>query len=433
MSITKGRKAPSFFIDDCCMGVDYALFRNKKNVWRLVLFCIAVVTAIAAFTTGILQLGHRESGYQEVEPTAEGNAVLYESGVHLLYYAEGSSSEIRLKINEVQKIYTDILLRYYKMLDARKTYPEVINLASLNEQPGAALTVDEPLLRVLTDASEKAARGQGYQLFSGALHQEWRDLLYLEDASEFDPLNNTETAERIDSIAQMVNEQDAASLSFAGNQVTLNVSEAYLNFARERELDAPVLDLNLLHDAYLLELVAEGLTLRGYTEGYLYSDSGCSIYLSGEGTLAYELYGYNEAGVQAIGTVTLPSPSSFCQFTAFSPANARYGYYAVEGEDGRRLRHPFFNGFTGGFEDVLLTASLAASEGRLVDLAYHAVVLNTLENAAAVKEYMTALPETVFAACTLQNDAAYQLYTASAWTDKIRFYEGGVYRLALLK
>ncbi len=428
----EGRFAPSFSFS---MGVDGVLFRNKKNIWRLVLFCLAVATAIAAFTIAILQIGHRESGYQEVEPTTEGNTILYESGIHLLYYAEGSSSEIRLKINEVQKIYTDILLRYYKMLDARQTYPEVVNIASLNAQPGVAQTVDEALYRVLSDANDRAARGQGYQLFAGALHQQWRDLLYLEEPAEFDPLNNRETAERIGSIAAMVNRADIASLQLSeGNhQVTLHVSQAYQEFARQQEIEAPVLDLNLLHDAYLLDLVAQAMILRGYTEGYLYSDSGCSVYLSGEGTLAYELYGYNDAGVQAAGTVTLPSPSVFCQFTAFSPTNARYGYYAVADEGGRHLRHPFFNGLTGEMEEVLLTASLGAGEGRLVDLAYGAVILSTMEDAQAVKEYVAALPEDVFASYILQNDSECRLYTGAKAAKQVKMYEDSIYKLTLIE
>ncbi len=430
----EGRFAPSFSLW-ISIGVDGVLFQNKKNIWRLVLFCIAVATAITAFTVAILQIGHREGGYQKVEPTTEGMTILYDSGIHLLYYAEGSSSEIRLKIDEVQKIYTDILLRYYKMLDARHTYPEIVNIASLNAQPGVAQTVDEELYQVLSDASERAARGQGYQLFAGALHQEWRDLLYLEEPAEFDPLNNREVAERIGGIAAMVNRPDVASmqLSKESHQVTLHVSEAYQAFARQQEIEAPVLDLNLFHDAYLLDLVAQALTLRGYTDGYLYSDSGCSVYLSEEGTLAYELYGYNDAGVQAVGTVTLPSPSVFCQFTAFSPTSARYGYYAIEDEAGRHLRHPFFNGVTGEVEEVLLTASLGAGEGRLVDLAYDAVILNTLGNAEAVKDFIAALPDDVFAAYILQNDSEYRLYTDAKAAEQVGIYEDGIYRLALME
>ncbi len=407
------------------------MFRDKKNRWRLVLFCIAVVTAIANFTIAILQLGHREGGYQKVEPTAEGMTQLYDSGIHLLYHAEGSSSEIRLKINEVQKIYTDILLRYDQMLDARHTYPGIVNIASLNAEPGVAQTVDEALYQVLSDASNRAARGQGYQLFAGALHQAWRDLLYLEEPTEFDPLKNQEVAERIASIAAMVNRPDVASMQFSeeSHQVTLHVSEAYQEFARQQEIEAPVLDLNLLHDAYLLDLVAQALTLRGYTDGYLYSDSGYSVYLSEEGTMDYELYGYNDAGVQAVGTVTLPSPSVFCQVTAFSTTDARYGYYAIENEAGRHLRHPFFNGFTGEVEEVLLTASLGAGEGRLVDLAYDAVVLNTLGNAEEVKDYIATLPDDVFAAYILQNDSEYRLYTDAKSAEQVDMYEDGVYLL----
>ncbi len=387
------------------------MFRNKKIIVRLVLFCAAFAIAVTAFTRGVLQIGHRDSGYQDVGFTLEGNAALYDSGLHLLYYAEGGSSAIRHTVNEVQKVFTDVTLRYYQLLDARDTYEGVANIASLNAAPGEALRLDPELLAVLADALERTERGEGYSLYAGALYGEWNTLLYLDDAAEFDPLLNPEEAERLSAIAGAANREGALALDISAENsaATLTVSPEYAAFARENEIDAPALDLNLLHDAYLLELVARELVRQGYTEGYLYTDSGCSMMLRAPES-EYALVGLMGDQVGEIAALAMPAPSAFCQFTAFPASGEKYGYYAVGDDDRTYLRHPYADASTGGFRDVLLTAWLASETESPVELEYGAVILNAQPDRAAVDACLSALPENMFAACTLQADAERVLY-----------------------
>lgn len=380
---------------------------KKKITGRVIAFIIAVIAAISAFTIGIMQYAHRERGYYDVGVTTEGNAVLYDSGMHLIYYADGSSSVIRQSLSEVQKVYTDILLRYYRLLDARTVYDGITNIASLNAQPGQALAVEEDLFAVLSDALARHQQNVGFNLFSGALHAEWRALRYLDEPAGFDPLLNADEALLLSDIAAAVNGGYALSLELSAEARTaaLHVDAGYAQWAQAQELDAPVLDLNLLHDAYLARLVARDLKQRGYTAGYLYTDSGVSIMLEQQGEMAYSLYGYAD-GPAVMGSVTLSSPSAFCQFTAFSPAGEKYGYYAVE--DGGRvaLRHAYVDARSGGFNDVLMSAALGAGADAVVDLACHLVALNALPDGAAVAAYVAALPEEIYAAYSLQSDAA---------------------------
>ncbi len=404
-----------------------SVFKDKKILVRLVLFIFVLSVAIYAFANGLLQFNHRDNGYYDIEPTMEGKAVLYGSGLHLKYYLEGSSTEIRQQSSEIQDVYTDIQLRYYKLLDAEQTYEGYINLASLNEAPGKTLTLDPALTAVLKDALARTERGEGYSVFSGALHKEWQGLRYLENPVERDPVNSREEARLLAAIAAAVNQEGAVSLILDanGNQATLLVSEEYSQFVAREGIQAPVLDLNLLHDAYLLQLTARDLAVRGYTQGYLYTDSGLSVMLYQSGTTAYSLIG--AAGV--LGEIQLDSPSAFCQFTAFSAADGLYGHYTVKTESATYYRHPYIALATGDYKNVLMTCYLGGSDEDLIDMAYEAVVMNQLSSPASVWGRAASLPEEWFFAYTLQGEEGV-LHAPGGSAERVTLEEDSGYALS---
>ena len=372
------------------------MLKDKKLILRLLGFIAAVIVAVYAFTNGVLQLGHKDSGYYDVGLTAEGSAVLFGSGAHLLHYAEGSSSDIRQELNAVQKGFSEALLRAYQLLDAEHTYAGMVNIASLNETPGEKMQIAPALYAVLADAAARMQRGEGYNLFAGALYHEWQTLRYLEEPQEADPLNNADEAERLAAITEMVNRPGAITLDLSEeNAAALVISPEYAAFAAEQELEGPTLDLNLLHDAYLLDMTAAVLENQGIT-GYLYTDSGCSIWLE-SGDTRYTVYGADGAA----GTVKWPSPSAFCHFTAYPLEETVYGYYRV----GDTLRHPFIDPMLGVPREVLMTAALAGSRQSLTDLAYELAILCMQPDRAGVEGRIAALPEAVFYAYLYQGEA----------------------------
>ena len=389
---------------------------KQKKPWpRIIAFLIAVGIAIASFTIGIMQYAHRETGYYEVGYSNAANAEVYDSGVHLLYYAEGGSSFIRQHLNEVQRVFSDDLLQYYRLLSAEKTYEGLNNIAALNAAPEQALKVDAVLYAVLKDAYARHEMQEGYHLFSGVLHTEWQSMRYLEEPEQTDPLLNDDEAEFLKVLTSQLARKEQFSLEFDDNNstVTLHISEEYRNWTEQNEIEAPVLDLNLLHDAYLLQLVAMQMTAQGYTDGYLYTESGISISLGKQGNMEYSLYAVGESGVETIAVTALQQPAAFCSFTVVSPTEERYGYYKIELEGKPYYRHPYVNVKNGSFSNVLMTAALGGTSEQAVDLAYVMLVLSSLESAEAVTEYVKALPLEIISAYTLQNDTERILYTGS--------------------
>lgn len=398
---------------------------KQKKPWpRIIAFLIAVGIAIASFTIGVMQYAHRETGYYEVGYSNAANAEVYDSGVHLLYYAEGGSSFIRQHLNEVQRVFSDDLLQYYRLLSAEKTYEGLNNIAALNVAPEQALKLDAVLYAVLKDAYARHEMQEGYHLFSGVLHTEWQSMRYLEEPEQTDPLLNDDEAEFLKVLTSQLARKEQFSLEFDDNNstVTLHISEEYRNWTEQNEIEAPVLDLNLLHDAYLLQLVAMRMTAQGYTDGYLYTESGISISLGKQGNMEYSLYAVGESGVETIAVTALQQPAAFCSFTVVSPTEERYGYYKIELEGKPYYRHPYVNVKNGSFSNVLMTAALGGTSEQAVDLAYVMLVLNSLESAEAVAEYASALPKEIISVYTLQDDAERILYTGSS-AEKIKMQD----------
>ncbi|MBO4836997.1 MAG: hypothetical protein J5564_04810 [Clostridia bacterium] len=375
------------------------MLKDKKTLFRLIAFLAAVAAAVIAFTTGILQIGHRDPGYYDVGYSDPGKAEVYGSGIHLLYYEEGASSTIRLHLNEVQKAFTASLQRAWRLTDPDQTYEGIVNIASLNHSPGQMLEIGGDLQAILADALGRTQRGEGYSLLAGPLYREWQSLLYLDEPNDFDPLYNADEARRLSALTEWVNRPDACSLSLENGMAGLMVSTEYVSFLSEEEVEWPVLDLNLMRDAYLMDLVARDLRSQGYIDAYLYSDSGCSLWLQHMDT-HYTLYGCDGEKAMDAGILSWSSPSSFCQFTAFSLREDGYGYYRA----GDSLRHPFVSVMSGMPENVLQALALAGGEEELTDLAYQTAILCMQPDRAGVQARLDALPDNVFYACTYMSE-----------------------------
>lgn len=400
--------------------------QKKGKAVRIVLFVLALVIAVSAFTIGVRQYLHRENGYYPVELTPEANVVAFGSGLHLVYYAEGSSGEIRMKIHEVQKVYSDLVLRYVRLLDERQTYENLANLATLNQGTGETCRVDQDLISVLADAAARTRREEGYSLFAGALNAEWETLLYLEDASDADPAHHAEEAAKLAALADAAQHEDWFDLRLDDEKGTASfaVSPAYSQALDALEAEKKyALDLGPLKDAYLIELVAREMNRQGYDRGYLYSDAGCSLLLKGESAASFALFGWMNGQPVQIAWARFDSNAAFCQRTAFSPFGARYGYYTLEEGEALLMRHAGVNVRTGLPGNVLLSAALGAEGEDLVELAYQNFLLNGQMGANAVESALSALPEHWLKAYTLQEDAQPVLYAD----------ENGIKRISMIQ
>ena len=344
---------------------------SEKHVGlRVVFFVVAVLVAVGAFSYGISALGAKQSGYQPIEASADADAPFYNKEVTFSYYLEGSSGAIKKATKELVGVYTPILAAAYKQLDSENEYAGAVSIGALNNHLGEEIGVSTELYAVLKDAYARTLERRNFNMFAGALFAEWKSVLILDDPEGFDPLTNDAMAARFADIAAQVSDLDNFSLEFLDDEkhiVRFFVSDEYSAFCNEMEIEAGALDLNLLTNAYRLEMIASSLEGLGFVDGYLLSQDGLAITLSGCRRQGYALYGMEDGSVVERGSFEVEGSSRKAFMAAFPLGPYSGSYHSVV--DGR-LRHLFFDVSSGEIHDVIMACTLVSldgTEGGLVD------------------------------------------------------------------
>ena len=368
---------------------------RKKTILRFVAFLVFFALAVTFITIGVTNAGKRTEGLQLIEPELDKDVPRYQIGVSFQHWFTGSSSEIRLGVKELSELYGSALKDAFRMLDARERYEDWANLATVNQSLGREVTLNKPLYEVLQDAARRTAAGEGYSMFAGALCAEWEGLRYALDPAPGDPLNDPAEAARLEKLRAATADLTNFSLEFlddAACTVRFTVDQDYLDLLAELELeDAPILDLNVLTDAYKLQLVAERLEDRGYDRGFLLTDSGLMLALSGytDGGV-FRLYGLDERGAVPAAELPILAGSCTVQLRAFGTQDEP-GYYALEGGGTRYYRHPWLPA-DGEYRNTLLTALVSGKGLSAPDACCACLRLLACDSAGEAKSLAASLP-----------------------------------------
>lgn len=368
---------------------------KKKFILRLVAFLVFFALAITFITLGVTSLGHKEVGLQEITAPVDETVPLYQVGVSFYHYFTGSSNEIKLAVSQLSEIYAFALKDAYRMLDPENTYDNGSNLAALNQNRGLELTVPRELYETLQDAVRLTEKGEGYSLFNGALYKEWENLRYLLEPVGFDPLNDPEEADRLERLSAATGDLTNFSLEFLDDKackLRFTVDKSYLSLLEELELsDVPILDLNVLTDAYKLRLVAARLEEKGYDRGYLSADNGLTLALSGY-TDGGDYCFYGDHSGEAVPAATLPLRAGSCgvQLRAFG-TREEPGYYAVEKDGQTYYRHPWLPA-DGSYREVLLSAFVSSEKLTAPEICFACLRLYTCPTDEMVKALAADLP-----------------------------------------
>ena len=348
---------------------------------KIVLAVAALAIAVIAITNGVNSLIKKNPGYYSIETDPAEDAILFSNGINLSYYMDGSSSEIRVKLMEIKKDYGSALLHIYKLLDSDTIYEGYNNIAYINQHLGEKVEVSPELFEVLESAYQLTLDGE-FNLFGGALYNEWESITVLEEPEDSDPLMNSDEAERIRAIAEKC--ADLNNFVFeivdpAEHVVRFDVSEAYKRHMEGYELNGSILDLGYLTDAYKLKYTAEKLEEKGWTHGLLTADSGLSLALSGEkegNFIAYSLYGNTPAQAFSIG---ITPGAAYCSYRSFG-FDGEAQYYTIDGV----RRHPHYALFSGELTDEILSSVSVSYSGDLVKACVNAYRLISEHDIASV-------------------------------------------------
>lgn len=307
-------------------------FKDRKNLLRLILLILAVAIAITSISLGVFYMTNKEPGYYEIELSLDSAVPGYNHFLHLEYYFSGSSNEIKAANKQLTEEFTAAAKRTYQRLDSVRTYIGVDSVATVNESAGKAVRVDAELLDVLSDAYERTKSADGYNMFAGILYGFWDSLLYNYDPVPSDPLMNADQAELLAEIEGYVNDLSGFTFEIDREKGTVlfDYSDGLKKLMEDYGFDWPVLDLNLLHDAYRLDMLKAELERKGWTNGRLYTDDGLSVVLSGNSGAALYLYTQKENAAYGVRTayVNAGAGCSGALFRTFPFYEGEDGFYA---------------------------------------------------------------------------------------------------------
>ncbi len=314
---------------------------------RIVAFAIAVIIAVVSISHGVSELGKKEEGWQEIKAQSSSEEPLYASGFEFQYYCTGSSSQIKEEIKLITSIYSSALERAYKLFNVDNKYTGYNNLASLNGINGLEIELEPDLYNALFDAYEKTLEKKGFNLFSGALYKEWEKIIYSFSQSEFDPIYSIDEKERIETIANVVNDLDNFTLEQGSKEysVIFRTSDTYNNFVNEYEIDASPIDFNVLKNAYIVEILKDTLVANGKTNGYIQTDDGLLLKLI-DGELIYNMYGFKRNN-EAMDTekISLVGNTIVSAFNFFPLGPDDYSAYVLYNNGQYVFRNMYFDVF----------------------------------------------------------------------------------------
>ncbi len=296
---------------------------------RLAAAVLLLAVGVVALVYGITSLFAVERGWQTVQ--ASSSAEMNCGGDFTLLYDLGSSGAApAAEKKALVGVYTQAVVKAYRLFTNDGEAEDERNIWYLNRHPNETVTVDPALYAALEQVSAAGDRA----LYLGPVYEAYDGIFYCQDdaqAAGFDPRQDQALRSYFARCAGFANDSAAVDVTLLGeDRVRLSVSDEYLAFAREQQIES-FIDFYWMKNAFIIDYLADTLADNGYTNGVLSSFDGFVRNLSGTGEpFALELY---DRGTSA-GTVTYTGPMSFVCLRSY-PLNGQARQYYYELADGQ--------------------------------------------------------------------------------------------------
>jgi hypothetical protein len=332
--------------------------KNKQmsSSMKTLIIALCFIVGAGLFIGILRKMGHKNPGYYEISANIEKDKIIWDNGFSLTLYLDGKSNNIRRESARAQVVYTEALKEIKPLFDSEKINENKDNIAAAIAGQGQPVKVHPVIFNALSDIENRGCDAMIY-LRESAFRSLWRDLLYLNEPSNFDPLVNADTRERLSAVYKAQNEEDSLTLKLDSSNMSASItlSPAYENILTSYEVDAPALDLGLLGDAYMLEQLSQRLIDEGFSKGYISSDSGIILSLPDTADISQSFYGmYEGTGIKA-ADILLKAGEACCTLYAFPQSADTGGYYALLG----LRRHPYIDKEGEPNQEVLSVAAMS--------------------------------------------------------------------------
>lgn len=252
--------------------------KNTKLRWIMIVVLLSI--GVVAILIGLMSVLNTEPGWQQVEvssnqPNCSGDFVL-------MYDFSDAGSSATAQYKRLTSLYTESSEHAFRVFSPNVLEDGLGNVAYLNAHINETVTVEEELYQAL----ELVAGYGDRHVFLAPATVEYNRVFLAEsdeEAAAYDPARNGDTAAWLEELARFVRDPEAISLELLGeNRVRLNVSDAYLHFVQEWEIET-LLDFGWMTNAFIADYLADVLTDNGFTCGYLSSYDGFTRNLDDRG------------------------------------------------------------------------------------------------------------------------------------------------------
>ncbi|MBE6975772.1 MAG: hypothetical protein E7439_01035 [Ruminococcaceae bacterium] len=262
---------------------------TRKNLpLRIILLVMAIILAIGAFGYGIASLLNSQPGWNEIK-CASGNVNCSQDFV-LNYYLGNAGISASTENKKLSTLYTKLAEDGYRLFYNEYTAEGYHNIAYVNQHVNEDITVEPALYKALSQIVSARNRA----IFMAPIYVEYQRIFTAQsdpEAGQYDPTRNPELMAYITELCGFSSNPDMIDIQILGdNRLRLNVSQAYLAYARENEI-TEYLDFGWMTNAFIADYIADALIENGHTNGYLTSYDGFTRNLySGEEQLSLNLF-----------------------------------------------------------------------------------------------------------------------------------------------
>lgn len=238
---------------------------------RLILTVAFLIVGSCFLAYSVSQLSARGPGWCEVEVSS---SELNCGDDFILRYCLGEGSmSATAEYKAIAACYTEATEYAFQMFTNDVAYEGVCNLYYISRHPNEEILVDDALYQAFSLIQSMQDR----RVYLAPVYEQYNGLFPCTEeyqTVEFDPRQNLSIAEYYAEIAGFANDPQMIDLELLGdNRVLLKVSEAYLSFAAENEIES-FLDFSWMKNAFIVDYLADTLLENGFCYGYLSSYDG---------------------------------------------------------------------------------------------------------------------------------------------------------------
>lgn len=282
---------------------------SESNVkLRMILVVVLLAVASVAIVVGLNSALMTEPGWQSVDV----QSVKANCGADFVldYDFSDAGSGATSAFKKLTTLYSTACEDAYRIFSVDVPGEGTANVHDLNSRPNEKVTVDPALYEAFSLLQRAGSR----HIYLGGVYAEYGRIFSAEtevEAASYDPAQNPDLVEDISALAAFAADSDMIDLQLLGdNQVMLYVSDAYLAFADQYEIES-LIDFGWMKNAFIADYLAQVLTDNGFTNGYLASFDGFTRNLDTRGnTYSFNVFDRQGKDIYVPAALTYSSPSS---------------------------------------------------------------------------------------------------------------------------